>query len=70
MPETDSSGEVIRGRYIAGIDPYDDDVSDTLSLGSIFVLDLFTDQIVCEYTGRPYLADDFYEICRKNIIIL
>ena len=68
MPETDSSGEVIRGRYIAGIDPYDDDVSDTLSLGSIFVLDLFTDQIVCEYTGRPYLADDFYEICRKILL--
>lgn len=68
MPETDSSGEVIRGRYIAGIDPYDDDVSNTLSLGSIFVLDLFTDQIVCEYTGRPYLADDFYEICRKILL--
>ena len=68
MPEYDSNDKVMRGRYIAGIDPYDDDVSDTLSLGSIYVLDLFTDQIVCEYTGRPYLADDFYEICRKILL--
>ena len=27
------------------------------------VLDLFTDQIVCEYTGRPERADFFYETC-------
>ena len=46
-------------------DPYDDDESNTMSLGSIFVLDLWTDKIVAEYTGRPLYADDFYEICRK-----
>jgi len=34
-------------------DPYDDDAADTLSLGSIFVLDLWTDNYVAEYTGRP-----------------
>lgn len=45
-------------------DPYDDDASNTMSLGSMFVLDLFTDEIVAEYTGRPMFADDFYEICR------
>lgn len=46
-------------------DPYDDDESNTMSLGSVFVLDLWTDKIVAEYTGRPLFAEDFYEICRK-----
>ena len=46
-------------------DPYDDDESNTMSLGSVYVLDLWTDKIVAEYTGRPIFADDFYEICRK-----
>jgi hypothetical protein len=52
-------------RYIAGCDPYDDDSSETMSLGSVFILDLWTDKIVAEYTGRPLFADDFYEICRR-----
>ena len=69
MPERDSSGYVQQGRYIAGLDPFDDDTSDTLSLGSVFVLDLFTDQVVAEYTGRPMFADDFYEICRRLLIM-
>lgn len=46
-------------------DPFDADVSNTMSLGSLFVLDLWTDMIVAEYTGRPTFAEDFYEICRK-----
>lgn len=46
-------------------DPYDADCSNTMSLGSIFVMDLWTDIIVAEYTGRPTFAEDFYEICRK-----
>lgn len=65
MPERDKSGRVFSNRYIGGIDPYDDDSSETMSLGSILILDLWTDQIVAEYTGRPMFADDFYEICRK-----
>ena len=65
MPETDSSGKVFSNRYIAGCDPYDDDSSETMSLGSIFILDLWTDKIVAEYTGRPMFADEFYEQCRK-----
>lgn len=67
-PLSDSSGKVQRGRYIAGIDVYDDDASETLSLGSIFILDLLTDRIVFEYTGRPMFADDFYEICRRALL--
>lgn len=65
MPEKDSNGNIIQGRYISFADPYDDDVSNTMSLGSVFVMDLFTDTIVAEYTGRPTFADDFYEIVRK-----
>lgn len=64
MPEVDSSGKVFNGRYIAGCDPYDDDAADTMSLGSIHILDLWTDRLVAEYTGRPMYADDFYEKCR------
>ena len=43
-----------------GIDTYDDDTSETLSLGSIYILDLFTDEIVFRYTGRPQFADDVF----------
>jgi hypothetical protein len=68
LPETDSSGNVISNRYVSGADPYDDDASNTLSLGSIFIFDLFTDDIVAEYTGRPMFADDFYENCRRLLL--
>lgn len=66
MPEIDkNTGKPFNDRYILGADPYDDDEANTMSLGSIFVLDLWTDRIVAEYTGRPLYADDYYEICRK-----
>lgn len=66
MPEIDkNTGKPFNDRYILGADPYDDDESNTMSLGSIFALDLWTDRIVAEYTGRPLYADDYYEICRK-----
>lgn len=66
LPEIDrNTGKPYNDRYILGADPYDDDESNTMSLGSIFVLDLWTDRIVAEYTGRPPFADDYYEICRK-----
>lgn len=66
MPEIDkNTNKPYDDRYILGADPYDDDESNTMSLGSIFVLDLWTDRIVAEYTGRPPFADDYYEICRK-----
>lgn len=65
MPKKGSDGKVPFGRYICSCDPYDSDVSNTMSLGSIFIMDLWTDMIVAEYTGRPPFAEDFYEICRK-----
>ena len=60
-PISSSDGEVQFGRYIAGCDPYDDDESTTNSLGSVFIMDTLTEQIVAEYTGRPRTAVDFYE---------
>ena len=65
MPKKDSTGKVPAGRYIVGHDPVDDDESNTMSLTSTFVLDLFTDEIVCEWTGRLQYADDNFERLRK-----
>lgn len=59
MPRKNANGEIPRGRYIAGIDPIDADTG--TSLFSVMVMDLFTDRIVAEYTGRPRLAVDAYE---------
>jgi len=64
MPQKGYDGEVPFGRYIAGIDPYDDDGSTTESVGSVIVLDLLTDRIVCHYKGRP-TADTFFEQTRR-----
>lgn len=69
LPILGHNGKPMVGRYWGGIDPYDDDASQTMSLGSIFIMDSFTDEIVAEYTGRPEFADDFYEICRKLCIM-
>lgn len=66
MPQRDGTGKIPNGRYITAVDPYDSDQSETMSLGSFFVLDLWTDRIVAEYTGRPQFADDFYEITRRG----
>jgi len=65
QPQKDGTGSVPYGRYIAGIDPYDDDESTTNSVGSILVLDLLTDRIVCHYKGRPATADQFFETVRR-----
>ena len=64
MPERDNSGNVYNNRYIIGHDPVDNDQAESSSLSSTFVLDLFTDKIVAEYTGRQTYADDNYEIVR------
>ena len=69
MPKLDANGKPYKNRYIAGADPYDDDVSETLSLGSIFILDLWTDKIVAEYTGRPLFAETYYETCRRLLMM-
>jgi hypothetical protein len=57
--------------YIAGCDPYDQDKSDSGSLGSFMVYKRFYradktyDIVVAEYTSRPDTAEQFYENCRR-----
>lgn len=70
MPKKNSNGTIDSMRYIAGIDPVDDDEAPySVSLPSIFILDLFTDRIVAEYTGRPKYVDDWYETARRLLIL-
>ena len=68
LPETNRNNIVESYRYIAGIDPVDNDYVLTGSLASIFIFDMLTNQIVAEYTGRPVLAEEFYEVCRRLLI--
>jgi hypothetical protein len=67
LPKKNGKGIIPYGRYIAGIDTYDDDEGP--SLGSIFIFDLWTDRIVAEYTGRPQFADDFYITCANLLMV-
>lgn len=68
MPEKTSSGKIPYDRYILSLDPVDSDQADSMSLSSIFVLDLWTDKIVAEYTGRTDFAEDTFELLRKLCI--
>ena len=65
MPEKNRDGKVFNDRYIIGHDPVDNDQANSNSLSSTIVLDLWTDRIVAEYTGRQPFAEDNYEILRK-----
>jgi hypothetical protein len=66
MPEKNRDGKVFTGRYIGGLDPIENDLArSTTSLISFFILDLWTDQIVAEWTGRLDMADDGYEVVRR-----
>jgi hypothetical protein len=62
QPQKGADGNIPHGRYIMGVDPIDQDQSDTMSLACVLVMDLWTDKLVAEYTGRPMFADDFYQI--------
>lgn len=64
LPEKDRSDKVPSTRYIIGHDPVDNDQAESSSLSSTFVLDLWTDKIVAEYTGRQAFAEDNFEIVR------
>lgn len=65
MPSENANGEIAHGRYIFGIDPIDADSG--TSLFSIIGMDTFTDRIVCEFSGRPRLAEKAYEISLRLI---
>lgn len=64
MPQRNGDGKVYDNRYIIGHDPVDNDAAESSSLSSTFVLDLYTDRIVAEYTGRQPFADGNFEIIR------
>lgn len=68
LPVKGPGGKPMAGRYVAGLDPITDDQSNTMSLVSIFILDLWTDSIVAEWTGRLENADACYEVCRLLLI--
>lgn len=61
MPPT---GDIPSRRFIIGHDPVDNDQAESASLSSTFVFDMFTDEIVAEYTGRRPFAEDNYEMVR------
>jgi len=58
------------GRYIASLDPVDNDGGDDVdhSLLSGFVMDSWTDRIVAEYTGRTKITEEFYEQWRRCLM--
>ena len=68
MPEENADKKVFSNRYIIGHDPVNNDQAESMSLSSTFVLDLWTDSIVAEYTGRKQYADDNFEMVRKLCI--
>lgn len=61
------TGKPFSNRYAIANDPVDDDENDDIkrSLQSTFVMDLWTDRIVAEYTARTYLVDTYYENVRR-----
>jgi len=68
VPYKTQEGNVPSRRYIAGMDPIDDDSSTTNSLFSMFVWDLLLDEPVAEYTGRASTAEASYIIAHKLLI--
>lgn len=66
-PYTNNEGRTPYNMYIAGIDSYDHDESQTTSLGSIWVMNTITKRLVAEYTGRPN-SEEFYEQCRRILL--
>lgn len=68
MPVRDNSGAIPYGVYVAGIDPYDHDMSGTSSLGSTIIINKLTGKIVAEYTARPQTSKDYYEQVRRLLL--
>lgn len=62
--ECDTHTYMCNGLPVHNCDPVDNDKAESQSLMSVFVFDLFNDEIVAEYTGRQQLAEDGYEIVR------
>lgn len=63
MPEK-INNKIPNDRYVIGHDPVNQDEADSLSLSSTFVLDLYTESIAAEYTGRKEFQDESFELLR------
>lgn len=70
MPVKTAAGIIPSGRYAASLDPIDDDDNQdvTRSLQSFWILDLWTDELVLEYSARTRFSKEFYEQCRRALI--
>lgn len=68
MPVRDGNGNVMRNRYVIGVDPVDNDQAESTSLFSMFVFDMMTERIVAEFTGRKPLVDDNYRIVYNTAV--
>lgn len=71
-PQKTVEGTIANWRYIAGNDPIDfgsEEVStgNKHSLASTFIIDSLTRNIVAEYTGRPEVAEKYYEQLWRGI---
>ena len=72
-PTKNTSGEIPSFRYLAGNDPIEfgsGEVSASKnqhSLASCFIMDAITETIVAEYTGRPVVAEEYYEQLWRGI---
>jgi hypothetical protein len=71
-PIKDKDGKIPWSRYLANCDPIDkgeDEVvsKDEHSLASTFIMDAFTRKIVAEYSGRPGIAEQYYEQLWRGI---
>lgn len=60
------NGEVPSGRYIIGHDPVDDDYGSSAT--STLIMDLLTDNIVGEWTGRFRTADQNFDLVYKMAV--
>lgn len=68
QPYIGEDGKIPYGIYIAGIDPYDHDHSQTGSLGSTFIINKLTGRLVAEYSARPETAKVYYEQVRRLLL--
>jgi hypothetical protein len=66
MPAFNKEGDISAGIYIAATDPFEDDgTTFSKSLGSTFVMNVYTQRIVAEYTARPLMTATYFENVRK-----
>lgn len=71
-PKKDENGNIPNWRNIAALDPIDFGSEETgndnsHSLASCFIMDSITRTIIAEYTGRPTVAEKYYEQLWRGI---